>query len=1656
MTGTNGYPFNVDMAEDGNSVPSTNASDFQVHLFERLRNGRSDSYTMDRDEDSREESVRVPMHVIFNQTGALCTRYRKRITGLQMQQHVVQKFVSSVAGHSVPVLYLLGSLFPKHFWSCATDDKASILGVLPISCYRKKQHPHGFASMQQTAQNYITHASSSTSTCHNIVATLYSIMCNQAMNEFNSKQVTRQGFKVCTNSKSGLSIGNNDESNLRESLDSRQGALNLASAVHNGAHFDLFVTWTLHQAQFPGVRHLNQWKNSRLWTKEIPGYEFLSVHAKAEITKSFEMAYISVMNRNWLEVRKLLIDLLLTSSTTILKKVVHAFFRDEYQELSGNVSHLHGLMGLKKDDMENEEFKRFVCDLQRNSVCDLIPTDEIQGMIDDGLLRDEDDWRDVIATAAEILPHNCDKRCKLRVDKTGDDNVDLKCKKKHPVFDSIDPLSDDFIPVSINPSEACLDALQQCKLYEPPSNEWPNGRFLHPMLKPKRHMGKVTPSARENMSPVNPRFFALTRSMQNLQVITETNGVSRYVVKYVIKMDRGNRCSIWADAHTGSVLRADYQFLHNTKISRSAKNEDEAHAKSRRKGKPSGRFIGACEMIHQILSHADAFCTEVFVEICSRAMEFRPTTKVSLDSKTGKLRRPDNYQIRNSEGDVVTPGLDPCRVRDIVLRGRRERQLTEHQRLLIRPQTTKSAKYCMVTLFSLRPVELLQLFRRIQMYFSWFIIDKKPLSVDEMEFGLKENVVKSMWIDGIGRRVRLRRQTLMLVHNHLISLNEDGMHDYSKALRRHLLTMIERNEEDELFVANDDGQKIPIPVFSNITPDRGVPFLQHMLISLGEYETELDFKHARNLRECFVRAKLMPDGDMENEEFLAECAQELLRKAVTECLKVLPISTTRLWGLIVMCRRLFEKVIIENEIPMEDYPPCLLTDLLNQHDKKMKDEWTNRRNLQLTAMLKDLPPELLENLPSREAFFNATKDKRVNWDPREVFVRFHDQSEESHREQQYSLQFGIRAVQNYLVCTGPMKRTKGVLTHGVPGAGKSFVLMAQGLYAMSQGLRVMSTSLMAERANQLGGIHIHRLFALDIKQIKNLHQDAEMAVDKLQRKTFTKFLHILLTMDVLLLDECGQLSAEQFALLDIVLREVRENNLPFGGVLIFGTFDHAQIGAIRGMPFLMSSFILTDFTLVKLTHSVRAHADQELQEIQNITRMNPDRLKADDGRIKARFFELVRRNFKFLPSWEDPALPANCQRMYSKRRPASQAANASATAMLRSLKERNIECIESLASDFQQVDGSRAPFKEATNSQLLAEIDRKVDEPKQLIFFRGGFYESTINGEGYNQSSLLLMLNIPLKEDIASRNPISLYAPPNTRSNEASRQMINSNQLPTANHLENEGWTKVTINIAPEKLVRRSNLVGIRKQYTLRHIGNSTINKQMGNTLTVPCAIEMSEDCSPWDKEQIVVMVSRSPTADLIHIIGDEEYAVNKMWEVICKKNQWSDLTESILRNLSVSADTEDLFENTDYRIVDMARHYPYNLSSLVLPDESCSSCVYLLVSLTNMSRMYVGETINIGGRLKTHNTSSGTIGTAPAIFKPYGLAAYICGPALEKGDRVSLEQRWQHMNQRSVLEGGVSDVDTMVENGRRILREYNLEHTEEKHLTMMVFAKSN
>ena len=133
----------------------------------------------------------------------------------------------------------------------------------------------------------------------------------------------------------------------------------------------------------------------------------------------------------------------------------------------------------------------------------------------------------------------------------------------------------------------------------------------------------------------------------------------------------------------------------------------------------------------------------------------------------------------------------------------------------------------------------------------------------------------------------------------------------------------------------------------------------------------------------------------------------------------------------------------------------------------------------------------------------------------------------------------------------------------------------------------------------------------------------ELAVDKLHQKKNILMLHILLTVDVLVVDKCGMLSAEQLCVLDLILRKLRQVSTPFGGVLIFGTMDHAQFWAINGLPFLLSTHILTSFTLVGLRHSVRAAGDFAFRKLQDLTRMSPNALKRNERAWKRRFAMLV-------------------------------------------------------------------------------------------------------------------------------------------------------------------------------------------------------------------------------------------------------------------------------------------------------------------------------------------------------------------------------------------------------------------------------------------------
>ena len=94
-------------------------------------------------------------------------------------------------------------------------------------------------------------------------------------------------------------------------------------------------------------------------------------------------------------------------------------------------------------------------------------------------------------------------------------------------------------------------------------------------------------------------------------------------------------------------------------------------------------------------------------------------------------------------------------------------------------------------------------------------------------------------------------------------------------------------------------------------------------------------------------------------------------------------------------------------------------------------------------------------------------------------------------------------------------------------------------------LKVFITAIMSERALELGGIHIAQLFCIPVNDA-TYERKAEMALAKLLRKP--ALMHLLKTIDILVLDEVGQVSSKMLMVMDQILRCLQGSSLFLGGV----------------------------------------------------------------------------------------------------------------------------------------------------------------------------------------------------------------------------------------------------------------------------------------------------------------------------------------------------------------------------------------------------------------------------------------------------------------------------------------------------------------------------
>lgn len=1622
------YPLTSDNIDTDAGFLSTNAGDMPLVV----------------EQDTQREQVSGC--VLLNQAAVCTMRYGNRIPGTQKEKNFIQRMCATSPNESCPILSIDSVLFPRIFWSSATHDRHAVLGAMPIWTL-SSSGSHGFSKVIDVIRTRLTTLGSLTSVQSEYVKEQFCIMANHSLSNGDSRTIMKNGFQ-CDKKRTGLEARNGN-GGLTESVDSSNLVRGLSASQE---HFDWcwFITITPNQSCTPGLSFIHEWVRSDDWrglfreTNYLSDWHDMDEFEQAEFTAAMDEASGPIFFRNWQQANALIVDFIRHKMDSLGNKVA-IFNRQEYQTKAGNLPHDHMVLALHKDTTEEE--KEALLDTIRTAAVEVIPSSDIERLMEEGLIKDIAEYHELIARALKLLKHSCNDRCMRRVNHTGDPEVDFKCRKPHNVFDSPDVTRHCAVRIPVKLSEHASDilvAIEEAHRLEDGEYE-----YYLPFFNQVRMMPKANANETCNISPVTTDFHLLTESMGNCQWIGHGRGCTKYILKYSAKVDESNRVNASVNAHTG-VAKVGLEFIHNSKIESSNYHEKKALESRRDRNHASLREMPILEMLHSLLAYPEISTDVVFVEISTLPLELRLKSRVKLK---------ENGETGVDEGEVA--GADAHYSRNFTFsdaaRCRTSGLLLHQTPLPYQNMIALDNKVCTrindrVSQFSVRPPELLPVVENICQYFRLFYINEKQHDIDEIMLSISGNLAECGWFDNFNRRVFIRANAVKegeiqaLLEGNLAELRDPSRRTNLSPEKRafaininetvqHIVMQYEASLEssdvpDEYFdefIFDDLEENLPVPVTTNVDPKNTTTFLNHICLSLGKFETEMDVFQSNQPREMLRRARLI--GDDEDAESLEKYCNDLMRMYLRRqlCFYANSIRKTDIY--IINAYRLLRTVIVQNAFPLFDNP-CLMSQIQMNMEEKAAQTWPDIKNRVLAAYRAHVgsPP----NFPTVEAVAAANHLNPISWDPSELLTLAEGQSEESLAEQKFALSVMKRTIDRY---TGLFETfTKCKLIHGAPGCGKSFLGSIAMFYAISQGLRVIPTAVMAARATGLGGIHTAVLMGWGVpKSSARPYSVAEASLQTIMRDPIRK--HLLLTADVIFFDEAAQESADRLATADIILRYLRKSQTPFGGVLILGSMDHAQIQPIKAMPFLLSSLVITTMDMIELRHSVRASSDPDFQRFQKILRMNPYTLAAS-SELKEEFMALMDKphdegGINFVSSWDDPSITPNTVKIFAKREMVKKAQAEHASVLVRKLEESGQPFLSRVAVDKQVRAGARSEYSDAT-AETTKFLNVKLREPERLVLHKWGLYEMTINDKdaGYCYSQLALLVDTPDMEVVDQFGAFKVWLVPGSANDLTF--LDDDQEKPTKEQLLAMGYREVRVGFCPDRIhTLRGGVQAKRQQYALSHLGAFTVNKVQGLTIYTPIAIECTSTANTlWEQPQAVVFFSRTKKFSDVTIVGNREFVKDHIWKIITTPTQWTNHLERILNMVTLNRDPDAMQQPLMYD----APSYPFSIRDAVLPSDS-TGFVYILVSLVDPTFTYIGETQNIVQRLINHQSGHGAIGTATPGLRPFAVAGYICGLGnYTELQRKGLENNWRIY--RDQLQ--IDDPYLIIQQGNRVAQDEN------------------
>ena len=1159
----------------------------------------------------------------------------------------------------------------------------------------------------------------------------------------------------------------------------------------------------------------------------------------------------------------------------------------------------------------------------------------------EGLVSSTDEIAKLMAFAETVCVHDCDNashRCKKRV--AGGEKV---CR--YPRY----PASGVMTRVDQSANMYCRETFEILKSLNLATEGIGGGMGniyeTHPRLQPRTYMYPNHP--RQTGIATNGHVLAMFRSSTNVQ-LCDPKFQTSYLIKYIAGLDEKAKV-VMTMKDDEPYISEHVRELCNVKISGAARAESN-YLKETKANLEVARELGITEMVFFMLKYPFSDCNAIYVYCNDNPLEYRSCT-LKGSSKAYQTLRNENGSIQTVSNRIRLPDW---------------RKFSALAQLHLE-QVINGMYYAdNMTAFNLRPPELLCV-KKVEQYLKWFKRhDNKNLVLDAVA------VRNAPFVDGLGKCVKVRSRYLRPVRDHIQQLraqNDRVGLDELEELFQSLLVNVEAGNfgpEETRFLDREEPDTDVVVVFPQARPNRGDRFLVQYILRHGEYECEAQVFEAPDIIGAFVNAGLVT----QRQQYQLSDIQPLVRRYVLEELSAMAVPQRAFDRILRGTLELFTRVFIERQQPLLGTPLITDTAIQEKASEKLRElEASRRLNLVNAVLSYNFPGS-----PSEDDLLNQGPDAPVDFVPR--LEEAPNQSAESLTEQRRALELCVNSIDSVFDPMTSIVRSPWLI--GPPGSGKTYLMMLTAMYAVCRGLRCCLLALTAQRARALGGEHMHVLFGLPVI---DRHVDSPSEIVNIALKTLhdtpQKFAY-LKRVQVFFFEEIGLLSAEQLSIVDKILRFVKDNEKPFGGAVIVATGDYRQLTPISGGFVWLSSYLITAVNPLCLKRLVRSGGDQDLQEL-----IETIRLPNLNSQQVARVVAILKRRCEphFAASFDD--VPEHILRVFGK----NKAVEDEEKKFLAAKKNDPTAVWMEVAA----VDKSRLPTEQEwapASEHTVSQLDRKCAESKSLVIVQNSVMALTYNNNRrapnrpiFSQGQLVVVTGWENADAPESLVVVGRLVPPGV--------VHRAGVIP-------DNWQHIRVtrrNTPSITLGTRYTSLAMRNQIPLRQHICMTLHRTLGETCEA-IATEIGEKSSKfglWEREQLLVLVSRVRSLDNLTFVGDRQ----RTWQAIAVLlRQWSLASEHIDARIK-AMDRMNAGNDALPRIVAPLPHSLRGLNSEV-PYQACGF-VYLVVSAADPKQTILNHGACLRADMNHFNGSNGS----PRVisFRPWLVCFFICGFSNDDGE---------------------------------------------------------